>query len=67
MPQGKAIIAAATRFQQAWERAMAHNGEGLIVSDLDIVEVHEAALELIRVTATTSLQEALDVVHHFDT
>ena len=45
---------------------MAHNGEGLIVSDLDIVEVHEAALELIQVTATGTLQEALDVVHQFD-
>lgn len=66
MPRGKAIIAAATRFQRAWEKAMAHNGEGLIVSDLDIVEVHEAALELIQVTATGTLQEALDVVHQFD-
>jgi hypothetical protein len=66
MPRGKAIIVAATRFQRAWDKAMAHNGEGLIVSDLDIVEVHEAALELIQVTATNSLQEALDVVHQFD-
>lgn len=46
---------------------MAHDGEGLIVADLDIVEVHEAALELIRATATNSLQEALDVVDQFDT
>jgi hypothetical protein len=66
MPRGKAIIAAASRFQRAWDRAMAHNGEGLIVAELDIVEVHEAALDLIRVTATNSLQEALDVVHQFD-
>jgi hypothetical protein len=60
MPRGKAIIDAATRFNRAWEAAMAHNGEGLIVADLDIVEVHEAALELIRVTGTKDLQEALD-------
>jgi hypothetical protein len=66
VPRGKAIIAAATRFQRAWDKAMAHNGEGLIVSDLDIVEVHEAALELIRATATNSLQEALEAVHQFD-
>jgi len=62
VPQGKAIIAAAVRFQRAWDEAMAHNGEGLIVARLDIVEVHDAALELIRITGTTSLQEALDLV-----
>jgi hypothetical protein len=66
MARGNAIIAAASRFQRAWDKAMAHNGEGLIVSDLDIVEVHEAALELIEATATNSLQEALEVVHQFD-
>jgi hypothetical protein len=61
--QGKAIIAAAARFQRAWDQAMARNGEGLIMADLDIVEVHDAAMELIRATGTASLQEALEVVH----
>ena len=67
MPRGKAIIAAASRFQDAWKRAMAHNGEGLIVSDLDVVEVHEAALELIRITGTSDLEEALAVLGEFET
>ena len=62
----KAIIAAAAAFKQAWDRAMAHNGEGLIVADLDIVEVHQAALDLIRATGTDSLQEALDALHQYD-
>jgi hypothetical protein len=66
MPRGKAIVVAATRFQLAWEKAMARDGEGLIVADLDIVEVHEAALDLIRVTETQSLDEALAVLHAFD-
>jgi hypothetical protein len=63
VPQGKAIIAAAARFQRAWDEAMANNGEGLIVARLDIVEVHDAAMDLIRVTGTASLEEALDLVH----
>jgi hypothetical protein len=66
VPRGKAIIAAAVRFQRAWDQAMAQNGEGLLVADLDIVEVHEAALDLIRATGTASLQEALDTVHQLD-
>jgi hypothetical protein len=66
MPRSHAIIAAGLRFHRAWDRAMAGNGDGLIVSDLDIVEVHEAALELIRTTGTDSLQAALDVVRRFE-
>jgi hypothetical protein len=62
----KAIISAAGRFKRAWDGAMAHDGEGLIVADPDIVEVHEAALDLIRATGTDSLQEALDALHEYD-
>ncbi|HXQ62905.1 MAG TPA: hypothetical protein VN796_11265 [Acidimicrobiales bacterium] len=64
--QDDAIIAAAARFQRAWDAAMAGDGEGLIVSDLDIVEVHEAALELIGATGTHSLHEALEALHQTD-
>jgi len=64
--QDDAIIAAAARFQRAWDAAMAGDGEGLIVSDLDIVEVHEAALELIGATGTHSLHEALEALHRTD-
>ena len=66
MPRERAIIGAARRFQTAWDRSMARNGEGLIVAELDIVEVHEAALELIRATGTDNLEDALDVLHRFD-
>jgi hypothetical protein len=62
----EAIIVAAARFQRAWDVAMARDGEGLIVADLDIVEVHEAALELIRATGTDSLHGALDALHDYD-
>ena len=41
MPSKK-IIAAATRFKDAWDSAISHNKEGFSLSDLDIVEMHEA-------------------------
>ena len=66
MPRGKAIIAAAERFQGAWDAAMAGDGEGLLVGELDIAEVHEAALELMRATGTGTLEEAFAVLHEFD-
>ncbi len=66
MPRQRAIIAAARRLKEAWDRAMARDGEGLIVAELDIVEVHEAALELIRATGTDNLEDALDALHRFD-
>jgi|HubBroStandDraft_2_1064218.scaffolds.fasta_scaffold1432027_2 hypothetical protein len=66
MPRGKIIIAAAERFQRAWEAAMARDGEGLLVSELDIAEVHEAALELIEATGTDTLEEALAVLQEFN-
>ena len=66
MPSDEAIVAAAARFQGAWDRAMAANGEGLLVVDLDIVEVHESALELIRATGTDNLHDALDAVHRLE-
>lgn len=62
----KAIINAAARFKRAWDLAMAHNGEGLLVAGLDIAEVHEAALDLIRATGTDNLEAALDALHHDD-
>lgn len=61
-----AIIVAAARFKRAWDQAMAHNGEGLIMANLDIVEVHEAALDMIRATGTDSLEGALDALHDYD-
>jgi hypothetical protein len=60
------MIAAATRFKEAWETGMKRSADGEILSDRDIVEMHEAALALIWATGTTSLQDALDVLHDFE-
>ena len=62
----KRMIAAATRFKEAWETGMRRSGEGVALSDLDIVEMHEAALALIWATGTTDLQGALDVLHEYE-
>jgi len=51
----KAVIAAGTRFKEAWE-----------APSVDLREVHEAALGLIWVTGTTMLQEALDVFSGYE-
>jgi hypothetical protein len=66
MERERDIIAAARRFQTAWDLAMAHDGEGLLVSELDIAEVHEAALELIRATGTDKLEDALEALDRYD-
>ncbi|HEY7948459.1 MAG TPA: hypothetical protein VID75_12350 [Acidimicrobiales bacterium] len=62
----KRIIAAATRFKDAWDSAIGHDREGISLSDLDLVEMHEAALGLIAATGTTDLQSALDALHDFE-
>ena len=62
----KAMIAAALRFKEAWETGMRRGGEGVDLSDLDIIEMHEAALGLIWATGTDDLQSALTVLHEFD-
>jgi len=46
------MIAAATRFRDAWS-----------TPELDLVELHKAALGLMWTTGTTDLQAALDVFH----
>ena len=61
----KRIIAAATRFKEAWLPSSG-SGTGGSLSDIDIVEMHEAALGLIATTGTETLQEALDVLHAYD-
>ncbi len=52
----KRLIAAATRFKEAWE-----------TPPVDIAEIHDAALGLILATGTTTLEDALDVVSAYDT
>jgi hypothetical protein len=49
------IIAAAIRLRDAWALA-----------DLDVGEMHEAAIGLIYATGTTNLASALDVLHDIE-
>lgn len=62
----KRIIAAATRFKEAWNPPTAPVDPEWTLRDVDIVEMHNAALGLISATGTDSLQEALDVLHAYD-
>jgi len=62
----KRIIAAATRFKEAWDAAIGHDRKGISLSDFDLVEMHEAALGLIAATGTSDLQSALDALHDFE-
>jgi hypothetical protein len=58
----KRLIAAATRFKEAWEGI----GSGGTLTDLDIIEMHGAALGLIQATDTSSLEEALAVLRQYE-
>jgi hypothetical protein len=62
----KRIIAAATRFKEAWNPPLGQGDRERTLRDIDIVEMHNAALGLISATGTDSLQEALDVLHAYD-
>ena len=61
--RSEAMIAAATRFKEAWEEGMRRSADGDVFTDRDIVEMHEASLGLIWATGTQTMQEALDVFH----
>jgi hypothetical protein len=49
------MIAAATRLRDAWK-----------MPEPDILEMHEAALELISATGTSNVHWALDVLHEVE-
>ena len=55
----ESINNAAARYEQAWAVAVKDKMEYLSPPNADMIEVHEAALELIEATGTTSLHEAL--------
>jgi hypothetical protein len=57
----EAITAAAARFWLAWSVATVFHDDGVPPVDL-VVEVHEAARELIRATKTTDLRAAYEVL-----
>jgi len=62
----EAMIAAAIRFKEAYDTAIKRSADDQSLTDVDIVEMHEAALGPIWATKTTTLQEALDVLHQWD-
>jgi hypothetical protein len=58
----EAVNNAAARFERAWATAVKDKMEYLSPPNADMIEVHEAGLELIAATGTTSLHEALEAV-----
>jgi hypothetical protein len=61
----KRIIAAATRFREAWDASL-RSDRSVPLSDIDIVEMHDAALGLIAATSTETLHQALAVLHAYE-
>jgi hypothetical protein len=57
----EAIAVAAARFWLAWTVAIGFDGEGVPPTDL-VIEVHEAARELIRATGAKDLRGAYEVL-----
>jgi hypothetical protein len=58
----EAINKAAARYERAWATAVKDKMEYLSPPNADMVEVHEAALDLISATGTASLHEALEAL-----
>jgi hypothetical protein len=56
-----AIVGAAARFWTAWTTAVDFEGEGIPPIEL-VIEVHEAALQLIRATGAKDLRGAYAVL-----
>ncbi len=62
----KEMIAAATRFKEAWDGESRAGADGGPPTRLDVVELHEAALGLIWATGTATLGDALAVLTDLD-
>jgi hypothetical protein len=60
--KSEAVKNAVARYEQAWAMAVKDKMEYLSPPSADMIEVHEAALELIAATKTASLHEALEMV-----
>ena len=59
----EAVTDAAARYERAWALAVEEKKmEYLSPPNADMIEVHEAALELISATGASSLHEALEVL-----
>jgi hypothetical protein len=60
--KSEAVTNAAARYERAWALAVKDKMEYLSPPNADMIEVHEAALELIAATGTASLHEALEML-----
>jgi hypothetical protein len=58
----EAVNNAVARYERAWATAVKDKMEYLSPPNADMIEVHEAALELISATRTASLHEALEML-----
>ena len=58
----EAVNDAVARYERAWATAVRDKMEYLSPPNADMIEVHDAALELIAATGTSSLHEALEAV-----
>jgi hypothetical protein len=61
------MLAAARRCKEAWEALVVRGSAGQVLSDREIVEMHEAALALMWATRTTDVGHALDALRRFGT
>jgi hypothetical protein len=65
--RSKQIIAAATRFKEAWAAALKEaDAGGPISGEHDFLEMHDAALGLMAATNTQTLEAALDALNDFE-
>jgi hypothetical protein len=61
------MLAAARRFKEAREVLLVRASAGEVLSDREIVEMHEAAFALMWATGTTDVRQAMDALHRFGT
>jgi hypothetical protein len=58
----QAIIAAGIRFSRAWEKVISRRVDGEPRTERDVIEMHEATMEMMVATETKDLQSALEVL-----
>ena len=60
------MLAAAKRYKEAMDASLTRATGGQATTPGDIVEMHESTLGLIWATHTTTLEEALNVLHQVE-
>ena len=58
----QAIITAGTRFRRAWDTGLKPGGHSIPFAGINVLEFHEAALDLMRATEAATLQAAFKVL-----